>query len=305
MSRKRRCCPPATLQHLICRFLDREHRFTDDRDRASYLSLLDKYATRSDWRWVTYALMSSHVHLSSLTGHHTLSRIFQPLHVRFAQSWHQRHGGLGPVFADRPANHRVRPQRFGELIAYNHMDPVRNKVVQRPADSRWTSHRCYLRLDPAPAWLDVQLGLSLAGFEDTEADRRRFDEYVRSTQRRHWQHDITDLYRADDNVALDDLVEVTSPHFGWDELVTTACMIAGVPASALHSPSRCRRVTRVRHVIARIAHDDLTMTPASISARLNRSRSTISHVINSRSPDQAALISRVKQALRDLDQSRD
>ena len=142
MARTRRRCPPATLQHVICRVLDREHRFTDDVDRSTYLTLLGPVAQRCDWRLMAYTLMSNYVHLPVLTGQDQLQQVFKPMHIRFAQAWHRRHGGLGPVFADRRANYRVRPERLGELIAYNHMDPVRNRIVPRPADSRWTSHRC-------------------------------------------------------------------------------------------------------------------------------------------------------------------
>ncbi len=45
------------------------------------------------------------------------------------------------------------PLGFGLSV---HRNPVEAGVVTRPRDSTWTSHRIYLRLEPAPPWFDVE-----------------------------------------------------------------------------------------------------------------------------------------------------
>ena len=44
--------------------------------------------------------------------------------------------------------------------------------------STWTSHRAYLGVASAPAWLDVATGLMLSGFEPTEAGRAAFEAFL-------------------------------------------------------------------------------------------------------------------------------
>jgi len=85
-------------------------------------------------------------------GQVPLEKVFGPLHTSYAAYYRLRYGGLGAVFADRPANHDVNPATIAYLLAYIHMNPVRAGIVRRPEDSTWTSHRAYLRIDEAPSW---------------------------------------------------------------------------------------------------------------------------------------------------------
>jgi hypothetical protein len=63
------------------------------------------------------------------------------------------------------------------LIANIHNEPVRAKVVARPADTSWSSHRAYLGVEPAPRWLHVAEGLRLAQFAGSSDE---FDALVSS-----------------------------------------------------------------------------------------------------------------------------
>lgn len=103
------------------------------------------------------------------------------------------------MFASRPANYEISPGAVARMIIYHHRNPVDAGVARFPEDSRWTSHRQYLRLDRAPAWLDVEQGLAVCGFDDVEADRKRFGEYVRQ------------LVPADYAAAVEPMVQRQSP----------------------------------------------------------------------------------------------
>jgi hypothetical protein len=82
------------------------------------------------------------------------------------------------VFAARHTSVVCPAERAAALLAYVHNNPVRAGVVPLPEESEWTSHRAYLGLAPAPAWLDVARGLSLCGFDVTPRGRLAFQEYV-------------------------------------------------------------------------------------------------------------------------------
>lgn len=75
---------PGGLVHVICRFVD--GRFIlDDLGRGQYLSLLERALRRVDWILISYALMSSHIHLGLIMGDAELRTWAHPVHLRFAQ----------------------------------------------------------------------------------------------------------------------------------------------------------------------------------------------------------------------------
>src|SRR5690606_4780288 len=71
----------------------------------------------------------------------------------------------------------VLPENEGQLVAYIHNNPVAAEVVPRARESTWTSHRAYMGLDVAPAWLHVDSGLLRAGLDD----RAQFDAWIDAT----------------------------------------------------------------------------------------------------------------------------
>jgi hypothetical protein len=117
--------------------------------------------------------MSNHLHIAMVAGEAPLEGWAKRVNSPFANWLNDRHGRLGPVFADRPTVFVIRPQHEARLIAYIHNNPVRAGVVARAVDSSWTSHACYVGAAPAPTWLNVDDGLARCG-----VDRRAFDGWV-------------------------------------------------------------------------------------------------------------------------------
>ena len=177
---------PGALVHVICRFVD--GRFVlDDDARDEYLRLLAQALGPTDWSLVSYALMSSHVHLGFLGGASLLRDWALPLHVRFAQRINRGLRStnpkvLGHVFGDRPTTKVMCTSRARLLIAYHHRNPVRAGVTDDVVASRWTSHQDYAGLRAPRGGLDVRLGLELAGFPAGDVGRQALHEFVSRTQ---------------------------------------------------------------------------------------------------------------------------
>jgi len=163
---------------MISRFVDRRFRLEAPGARDAYLAFVDSAQSRWDWRWLSYALMSSHIHDGLIAGNLPPDPFYRSTHTRFAQHYKRTFGTLGPIFAARPKNYEVETRKLARMVAYHHRNPVEAGIVRSPAQSMWTSHRAYLRLDPAPAFLDVEWALSIIGFDDTPGGRRSFDEFV-------------------------------------------------------------------------------------------------------------------------------
>lgn len=280
MPRQRRQWIPGKGAHTICRFVDRRFYLVDDEDRQGLLDAIGKANERWDWEWLSYAAMSSHVHYGHVAGSVDPGRFFRSAHTRFAQRYHGRsvRQTLGPVFADRPHIHPVRDGRLLRMVAYHHRNPVEAGVAKRPAQSTWTSHRVYLRLDPAPPWLDVERALDILGFSDTAADRKRFDELVMDVKldeewwngtqealpERWIRHDALDLH--------------------WPGLIQVAREVAGVLP---HEPlsSRKRRLVIARALVARVATRDFAQPYATVGAKLGMSTGSVGNLLTRKELD--------------------
>ena len=150
------------------------------------LLFLGEALLQVDWPLISYAVMSSHVHLALLAGETAFDKWAHPLNTRFAKwiSWKRRQTDpktLGPVFGDRPSTYSLPLERSAWTIAYHHRNPKEAGLVRCPADSTWTSHRAYLGLSAPQAGLEVALGLELAGFPDSDEGRRSFHRFVCET----------------------------------------------------------------------------------------------------------------------------
>lgn len=164
------------VYHFISQFVAKEWFVASTVERHGYLSLLADAIPRTDWRCFAYAVMSSHIHLALVAGMMPLAEWMAPMHSRFATWINQRRERVGGVFVRGPEVIAFSRNGVAQLINYIHCNPVRAGVVSRPHDSDWTSHRAYVGQARRPHWLDVDLGLQLAGFRDGAS----FDSWVDS-----------------------------------------------------------------------------------------------------------------------------
>lgn len=180
MPRYRRRITEGSVQHLISRFVNRQFLFDVPDARDEYLARAQHAFARTGWTALGYALMSSHVHWLVQAGSSSSDRLMRSLHAGFSGWLNRSTGRLGPVFADRHRNVECEGETALAVLAYIHNNPVRAGVVADPSASAWTSHRAYVGLEPTPAWLNVDRGLSLSGLEPTTRGRAAFHRLVAS-----------------------------------------------------------------------------------------------------------------------------
>lgn len=284
MPRDRRRWTPGRPVHAISRFVDRRFHLFDEAGRRTMLDAMARAQERWDWRWLSYGLMSSHTHHGLLAGDVDPERFYQSVHTSFSARLHLRSEGatLGPVMAARPKFHPVHTQAsLQRMVAYHHRNPTEAGLVERPRDSRRTSHRAYLRLDPAPPFLDVEWALDFLGFQDTEAGRRRFDDFVSEL--------ALDDYRPADEAAHRDepigLLDRQGPQeVDWASLEVAARNVVGL-GSQEPLGSRRRKPTRVRWVMARVATRDLGQSWEATAQRLGMSKGAAFNLVERRRGD--------------------
>ena len=226
---------------------------------------------------LSYAIMQSHPHLLTISGSLPPSRFYGPLHTRYAKHWHSRFGGLGPVLAERPKNFEVQPERVPKVIAYNHRNPSDAGVVRLAVHSSWTSHRAYLRLAPRPPWLNVERGLALCGFPDTEAGRRLFDQFVNEVK-----FDDTDYAKFGSRVEY-----VAKEHYAvtesdWRQLKEIVAIEAGIVASDCGREAG-RRLRHADRLLCHFAFKTFGVNADEVASRVGRSRSSVYRMLREHS----------------------
>ena len=154
MPRAPRIDAPDTRHHVMNRGARRAPIFGDESHCGLFLELLSELPERFGCAVHGFALMPNHYHLMLESRRGDLSRAMGYLQSRYAAQIN-RHGGWdGPLFRGRFRNRVVwHEHHWIHLLAYLHLNPVRARLVVRPEQADWTSHRCYAGVDSTPGWL--------------------------------------------------------------------------------------------------------------------------------------------------------
>jgi REP element-mobilizing transposase RayT len=177
MARKRRLEVEGGLYHVITRGNDRQDIFHCDEDFQKFLSLVVTQKEKAPFYLYAWCLMTNHIHLLIERQAHTVGRIMQRVLTGYSQWYNRRYRHIGHVFQGRHKAILCDSDTYlAELVRYIHLNPVRAKMVSRPEDCPYSSHREYLGLTPA-AITDVDPLLRRFG-NRREVAVERFREYV-------------------------------------------------------------------------------------------------------------------------------
>ena len=143
MPRPPRIDLPGVPCHVYTRGNNRGDCFFEDHDRVLYLRYLDEAARANRCAIHAYVLMTNHVHLvvtPAVSG--GLSRMMQSVDRRYAKFINASRGRTGTLYEGRfRANPIQTEPYFLACMRYVEMNPVRARLVEAPADYRWSSHR--------------------------------------------------------------------------------------------------------------------------------------------------------------------
>jgi len=152
------------IYHVTTRGLDRQAIVRDDVDGDKWVELLDRVATRRDWRVFAWVLMDSHYHAFLRVPQGDLSPGMHDLNAGYASAFNRRHGRCGPLFQGRLKGLLVEEQyHYWELSRYIHLNPVRAGLAADPVGYPWGSCRFYFNRRTAPVWLEWEVILGEHG----------------------------------------------------------------------------------------------------------------------------------------------
>lgn len=308
-----RVSPVGSVQHVISRFVDHRWELTSDLERDEYLRRFGLALGGSDWTCLAYCLMSNHLHFAMVAGESPLDDWALRVHSPFARWLNARHGRIGPVFADRPANYTIAPALVARTIAYIHNNPVRARVVDSAHESTWSSHRAYLGLALPPDWLACTEGIERSGFRT----RQQLGDFV--TAEATSGEIAVDVARVRADVRKRGSIEVGSPMLGdvveyplvarpFGLVVPTIQEVvsAAIATLAMSPDGAVRRYahgqhSQLRRVVVHSAHM-LGIATSHASAALNISRQRGSRIgLTALSEAEQQLVARVVRTVRKVD----
>jgi len=169
---------PDSFYHVLSRGNEKRKIFYDARDYERFLEILGRMAEKFSLEIHAYVLMPNHYHLLLRTRYGNLSRAIQWLGVSYSVWFNRKHDRVGHLFHGRFKSFLAENERYlTALCLYVHGNPVRARLVERPADYRWSSYRAYLQGAHSVPWLTTDLLLSFHG-NSRKRTERAHDAYL-------------------------------------------------------------------------------------------------------------------------------
>ena len=149
--------------HVMARGGSRRNIYDGTVARRGFLALLKELEPRFGVQIHAYALMGNHFHLLLSSHQGKLSAAMHFLNGTHARRYNKRVGQDGPLYRRRYESRLVEDERYWlHLLAYVHLNPLKDRFVADSSVLPWTSHLAYLGLQSAP-FLHLDEHLELLG----------------------------------------------------------------------------------------------------------------------------------------------
>ena len=179
MARPIRIEYPGAIYHVTSRGNARSDIYLNDKDRKSFLKLIEQACHRYNWCCYAYCLMTNHYHLVLETAEANLSRGMKYLNGVYTQRFNRDHRRVGHVLQGRYKAILVEKESYLlEVMRYVILNPVRAHMTKTAGQYPWSNYRAMIGKATCPEWLHKEWGLSQFG-KHTSTAQKRFIEFVK------------------------------------------------------------------------------------------------------------------------------
>jgi putative transposase len=172
--------------------------FFSDQDRELFLELLGETVRRFHWTVIQYSLMTNHYHVILQTPEApTLSRGMKWFAQTYVQRINRRYRRVGPLFQGRFKAHLIESDRYLlEAIRYVANNPVSARMVKRPEDWVWGSHRAIAGYEEPRPWMTCEPVLAHFGLDHAGqiSEYRKFVDAGAGIERVPWDDAVGRLF---------------------------------------------------------------------------------------------------------------
>jgi REP element-mobilizing transposase RayT len=164
MARTLRNDPAGAWHHVMNRGARHQPIYLDDRDRHSFLGLLDDLYRDDGIETHAYCLMGNHYHLILSCPDGNLSTGMHHLGSSHAQRFNRRHGFDGPLFRGRFLSKPIETDEYLlQASRYVHRNPLDLDATIDLVRYPWSSYPAYLGHRRPQRWLHRSMVLGLVG----------------------------------------------------------------------------------------------------------------------------------------------
>lgn len=145
MPRQPRALPPSATLHIISRGNRRQKIFEELPDYARFSASMVEEMAAAGIILLAFCLMPNHFHLLLQAAAGALSKVMHGVLTSHAAFMNKKYGRTGHLYGDRFKSKICDPE-FGikPRVRYIHNNPVKDGLVTRLEDWRWSSHHDYL-----------------------------------------------------------------------------------------------------------------------------------------------------------------
>jgi len=289
MARRPRVEYPGALYHVITRGNQRQKIFYDDGDRRKYLEILSRLKQAHSFRVHAYVLMLNHVHLLLETSEVPLSRVMQRLSSGYTQYFNRRHRLVGHLFQGRyKAILCDKDSYLLELSRYLHLNPVRAKLVNDPAEYAWSSYGGYVRERQGHKWLDT--GDVLRQFNRKVSDARKLYrkfvlEAIGEGHREEYYEVLDGRFLGDREFAEDIKAKAETPGYvrikiKSEAFLKAACAVLNKKREEVMGGGKERERVRAREAICYVGRSRTELSVKSLAEALGVDATCVSRSIS-------------------------
>jgi REP-associated tyrosine transposase len=315
MPRKARIDAPGALHHVIARGIARKKVFADDLDRDFFLERLAMIVRESQTQCFAWALIPNHFHLLFKTGATPIATVMKRLLTGYAMHYNRRHKRIGHLFQNRYKSILCQEDSYLlELVRYIHLNPLRAKLVadmkelERFAycghgvlmgklNAQWQDtvyvarlfdkhlptarrrYRAFVQKGIAEGKRDDLVGGGLirsAGGWTAVKSLRKANGFQKGDERILGDGEFVDSAIFQAKEAYERKYQLRAKGLGLDDIAGKAAQIIGIDPELVWVKGKQPKVVQARSLLCYWATNELGISQAALSKRLELSQSAVS-----------------------------
>lgn len=187
MARMKRLVIPGYPHHIVQRGVRSLDVFFKEQDRIEYITLLKEQGERFGVSYISYCLMTNHIHLLAIPENEdSLARAIGEAHRLYTRMINFRNNVRGFLFQGRFSSCPVyTDEHLFAAVRYIEQNPVKAKIVKFPWDYKWSSAKYHCRLIQKDLLVSESDLLSHMDdwkkfLSNQESESRRLEEKIRT-----------------------------------------------------------------------------------------------------------------------------
>lgn len=138
--------------HLYNRANQKKEIFSQKDDYIFYLKRLAEACEKYEFSLVCYCLMPNHIHIIvKQKGEYSPSKLMSSLHTSYSMVFNKKYKLVGHLFQDRFKQKIISDDAYmKQLVAYIHLNPVKDNLCNFPKEYEWSSYREYANIKDSP-----------------------------------------------------------------------------------------------------------------------------------------------------------